>query len=220
MIHRNFIASIAASAFLTVASLAWADTVVAIVEEIEADRPKAALMDFLGTGHTIELGIKGRLVLGYLNSCLREVINGGTVTIGRERSTVKGGKIKRERVECDGGRLLLSPEQSGKSAAVVFRRGNLSKGSGSQQPSLRIYSLQPLIQVKSRPPIVTIERLDRSQSPITVTLRKGVADFVVRRLSLARGGLYRVTGGGVSRIVKVDTYAASGGSVISRLIAL
>ena len=193
---------------------------VAIVEEIEADRSKAVFMDLLGTGHTIELGIKGRLVLGYLNSCLREVIDGGTVTIGREKSTVKGGKIRRERVECDGGRLLLSPEQAGKSAAMVFRKGNLSKGSGSQQPSLRIYSLQPLIQVKSRLLTVTIERLDRSQSPITVTVRKGIADFVTRRLSLARGGLYRVTGGGASRIVKVDAYATNGGSVISRLIAL
>jgi len=54
--------------------------VVAIVEEIEADRSKAVFMDLLGTGHTIELGTKGRLVLGYLNSCLREVIDGGTVT--------------------------------------------------------------------------------------------------------------------------------------------
>ena len=55
---------------------------------------------------------------------------------------------------------------------------------------------------------------------MTVTLRKGIANFVTRRLSLARGGLYRVTGGGASRIVKVDSYAANGGSVISRLIAL
>ena len=43
---------------------------VAIVEEIEADRSKAVFMDPLGTGHTIELGIKGRLILGYLNGFL------------------------------------------------------------------------------------------------------------------------------------------------------
>ena len=183
------------------------------------DRANVAFMDYLGAGHTIALGKHGRLVLGYLNSCLREVIIGGTVTIGTEKSVVKGGKIRRERVECDGGRLLLTAEQAGKSAVTVFRKGNLSKGSGSLQPSLRIYSLQPLIQVKSLPSTVTVKRLDRPQSTITVKLRKGVVDFVTQRLSLERGGLYRVTGRGASRVVRVDAHAANGGSVISRLIA-
>jgi hypothetical protein len=193
--------------------------VVAIVEEIEADRADVAFMDYLGAGRTIALGKHGRLILGYFNSCLREVIIGGTVTIGTDKSIVKGGKISRERVECDGGRLLLTAEQAGKSGVVVFRKGNLSKGSGSLRPSLRIYSLQPLIQVKSRPSSVTVERLDRPRSTITVKLRNGVADFVTQRLSLERGGLYRVTTSGASRIVRVDAHAADGGSVISRLIA-
>jgi len=212
-------AAIVAGAILTAAGLAWAGSVVAIVEEIEADRAEVAFMDYLGTGRTIKLGKRGRLVLGYLKSCLREVITGGTVTIGSEKSVVKGGKVRRERVECDGGRLLLTAEEAGKSAVVVFRKGNLSKGIGSQQPSLRIYSLQPLIQLKSRPAAVTIERLDRPRSTITVKLRDGVADFVTQRLSLERDGLYRVTGSGASRIVRVDAYAAAGGPVISRLIA-
>ena len=141
------------------------------------------------------------------------------MTIGMEKSVVKGGKVRRERVECDGGRLLLTAEQASKSAVVVFRKGKLSKGRSLPQPSLRIYSLQPLIQVKSLPSIVTVERLDRSRSTITVKLRNGVADFVTKSLSLERGGLYRVTGNGASRIVRVDAYAADGGSVISRLIA-
>ena len=95
---------------------------VAIVEEIEADRSKAVFMDLLGTGHTIELGTKGRLVLGYLNSCLREVIDGGTVTIGREKSTVKGGKIKRERVECDGGACCCRRNKQEKARRWYFER--------------------------------------------------------------------------------------------------
>ena len=181
--------------------LAWAGSVVAIVEEIKADATNVGFMDYLGTGRTIALGKNGRLVLGYLNSCLREVIIGGNVTVGMEKSVVKGGKVRRERVECDGGRLLLTAEQASKSAVVVFRKGILSKGGSLLQPSLRIYSLQPLIQVKSLPSIVTVERLDRSRSTITVKLRNGVADFVTKSLSLERGGLYRVTGNGASRIV-------------------
>ncbi|MDA1325657.1 MAG: hypothetical protein O3C34_13025 [Proteobacteria bacterium] len=115
--------------------------------------------------------------------------------------------------------MLLTAEEAGKSAAVVFRKGITSKGIGSQQPSLRIYSLQPLLQLKSHPAAATIERLDRPQSTFTVKLRDGVADFVTQHLSLEPDGLYRVTGGGVSRIVRVDAYAAGGGSVISRLVA-
>ena len=191
----------------------------AIVEEMEPARADVAFMDYLEAGRTIALGKQGRLVVGYLKSCLRETVSGGTVTIGTEKSKVTGGKISRERVECDGGHLLLTPEQSGKSAAIVFRKGNLSTGSGSLQPSLRIYSLQPILQVQFRPATVTIERLDRSQSLLTVKLQGGVADLAAQKRALERGGLYRVTGGGVSRIVKIDDYAASGGSLISRLIA-
>ena len=92
MAYRGLIASIIASAILTASGLAWAGSVVAIVEEIEADRADVAFMDYLGTGRTIVLGKQGRLVLGYLKSCLREVITGGTVTVGVEKSVVKGGK--------------------------------------------------------------------------------------------------------------------------------
>ena len=212
-------AAITICAAMAVTGLAWAGSVVAIVEEIKADGAKVSFMDYLGTGRTVALGKNGRLVLGYLNSCLREVIIGGTVTIGSDQSVVKDGKVSRERVECDGGRLLLTAEQAGKSAAVVFRTGKFSKGRGNQQPSLRIHSLQPLIQVKSLPRFVTVKRLDRSQSTITVPLRNGIADFVTHHLSLERGGLYRFTGSGASRIVRVDAYATDGGSVISRLIA-
>lgn len=191
----------------------------AIVEEMEPVRADVAFMDYLEEGHKIALGKQGRLVVGYLKSCLRETVTGGTVTIGSEKSTITGGKVSRERVECDGGRLLLTPEQSGKGGAVVFRRGNLSKGSGALQPSLRIYSVQPFIQAKSRPPTVTIERLDRPDPIVSVALRAGIADLVKQRLSLERGGLYRITGGGASRIVRIDDHAVPGGALISRLIA-
>ena len=52
-----------------------------------------------------------------------------------------------------------------------------------------------------------------------MTLRNGIADFAAQRLSLKQGGLYRVTGGGASRIIRVDSYAIAGGPLISRLIA-
>ncbi len=52
------------------------------------------------------------MTLGYLRSCLRETITGGKVTVGLEQSKVAGAKLVRERIECDGTKLLLTPEQA------------------------------------------------------------------------------------------------------------
>lgn len=205
---------------ITWSASAWAGSVAAIVEEIEAEGTGVSFMDYLSAGRKIALGNHGRLIVGYLNSCLREVIVGGTVTIGSGKSVVEGGKIRRKRVECDGGRLLLTPEEAGKSAVVVFRNDKHQKRAGSLPPSLRIFSLQPVIQVRSDIATVTVERLDRRQPAITLKFRNGVADFAKRDLSLERGGLYRVTSNGAARIIKVDPHAVKGGAVISRLVAL
>jgi hypothetical protein len=220
MILRNLMTVLAVSFSLSFASAAMAGSIVAIVEDIKSNGTSVAFMDYLTAGRKISLGRKGRLVLGYLNSCLRETIVGGTVTIGAEKSVVKGGKINRERVECDGGRLLLTAEEAGKSAVVVFRKGATKKGSGSPRPSLRIYSLQPVIQVKVATGTVTIKRLDLPKSTVTIMVRNGLVDFATQDRVLERGGLYRISSGSSSRVVRVDSYAARGGSLISRLIAL
>ena len=82
----------------------------------------------------------GVLVIGYLESCLREVINGGTVTIGQEQSKVVGGSIEREIVECDGGNIRLTKEQAGKSGAQVFRKKRASED--MPEAELRVFSLK------------------------------------------------------------------------------
>jgi len=131
---------------------------------------------------------------------------------------VRGGTVGRERVECDGGRLLLTAQQAGKGAAIVFRKGDTSSAA-AVQPSLRVFSLNPVIRTGNRAKEATVERLDRSEAPLTVTLNNGIADFARLSRALARGGLYRVSAGGSNRVVKIDEYAADGGPLISRLIA-
>jgi hypothetical protein len=37
-------------------------------------------------------GARGGIVLSYLNSCVRETISGGTVTVGTDQSEVQGGE--------------------------------------------------------------------------------------------------------------------------------
>ena len=101
---------------------ARAQSPVAIVEDISVTVSGVELLEYVNRGRAIELGATGTLVLGYLNSCVRETINGGSVTVGEDRSIVEGGKVSRERVECGGGKMQLTLDQARKSSVVVFRR--------------------------------------------------------------------------------------------------
>ena len=84
---------IAVVALATVMSPALAATIpVALVEEVSGAPAGVEFMDYVETGKTIELGARGGIVLSYLNSCVRETISGGTVTVGTDQSDVQGGK--------------------------------------------------------------------------------------------------------------------------------
>ena len=93
---------------LLVARPAMAGSPVAIVEEIDAAKANVTFMSYLERGSKIELGQRGRIVIGYLKSCLREEITGGHVLVGAESSKITGGTVERTRVECDGGGLNLT----------------------------------------------------------------------------------------------------------------
>ena len=62
---------------------------VALVEEVSGAPAGVEFMDYVETGKTIELGARGGIVLSYLNSCVRETINGGTVKVGTDQSDVQ-----------------------------------------------------------------------------------------------------------------------------------
>src|SRR5262245_62925891 len=65
-------------AVISFAQAASAQAPVAIVEEIDSKTATLEFMDYLRTGQLIRLGERDRLVIGYFNSCWREVIIGGT----------------------------------------------------------------------------------------------------------------------------------------------
>src|SRR6516225_4849848 len=83
----------AAAAFILTAS---AQSPAAVVEEIQGSVPGIAFMDYVEPGQIIRLGAHDRIMLGYLKSCWRETISGGTVTVGPEQSEVAGGDGARE----------------------------------------------------------------------------------------------------------------------------
>ena len=217
---RSAAALIVAIAFSCAAfGPARAQAPAALVEDVDAPGASIGFMDYLVPGQVIELGPKGTLKLGYLKSCLSETITGGRVTIGLQKSEVRGGRVKRERVECDGGRLQLSAEEAGKSAVLVLRAPPPGRAGARARPSFKIYGASPLIRSAGGAGKVVIERLDRPGDAIEVALERGRADLAVLGRALKPGGIYRARNGEKSVVFDVDPWARPGpGPIIGRLV--
>ena len=115
------------------AQVAGAQAPVAIVEEIDSKTAGIEFMDYLRLGQSVRLGERDRLVIGYFNSCWREVIIGGTVLVGKEDSEVTGGAVERQKVRCDTGKRDGTTKETTGSGAMVFgkmsqRRAVISHG--------------------------------------------------------------------------------------------
>ena len=121
---------------------------VAIVEDIDASQAKVGAMDYLEAGRVIELGARGTAILGYFQSCLRESITGGTVTVGASQSAIKGDNVSRERVDCDGGQLQLTAAEAGKRAVLILRKIASASKSGREQPSLTLCGRSPVLSLR------------------------------------------------------------------------
>src|SRR5215475_518582 len=72
---------------------ASAQSPAAVVEDLAGSVPGVQFMDYVEPGQVIRLGAHDRIVLGYLKSCWRETISGGTVTVGNEQSEVQRGDL-------------------------------------------------------------------------------------------------------------------------------
>src|SRR6185437_4643807 len=116
-------------------------------------------MDFLSPGQVVTLHPGDTIVLDYLHSCARETIAGGTVTVGTDESTVTGGTVRREKVECDGGRMQLTAAQSATSGVMVFRDLRAVKPRSAPHP-LTLYGRSPIIDLPAGGTVL-IERTDR-----------------------------------------------------------
>lgn len=212
--------------FLVLPALpAWAaGEPVALVEDISAKGAGVEFMDYVAAGRSIHLGAGGTLVLSYLKSCVRESVTGGTVTVGADQSRVQGGKVTREVVSCDGGKLALTTEQSAKSGTMVFRKAPTA--GGLPAAAIVLYGTAPVIDVPGGGRLV-IERLDRPGERLDLQiagqqlLRGSFYDMAKTDKALQAGGLYRASAGSREIVFRVDPHARSGrGPVISRLLRL
>ena len=176
-------------------SAAMAAQPVALVEESHGAVVGVGDFDMLTEGQSFDLGKDAILVLGYLQSCIHERIEGGLVTVGREQSEVRnGGKVRREQVECGGGSLLLSSAQAQASGGIVLRKAVKSHGTARV-----VHSTRPFFLTRSPQDIVLTREGNpgeshRLPSHCRSEGRCGV-DLAETALSLQPGASYQVRSG-------------------------
>ena len=206
-----------------VAAPAFAQAPAAVVEDVNAKNAGVDFMDYVAAGREIKLMSGETLTLSYLKSCIRESIVGGTVRVGAEQSTVVGGKVDRQTVKCDGGKLALNADQSATSGAMVFRRAPTRPGA-QVQPDITLYGTAPILIVPGGGTVV-FERLDSHADKLEVAVAvqqlrpRAFHDLAADGKSLTAGGLYRASAGSRHIVFKIDPNAAPGkGPLVARLL--
>jgi hypothetical protein len=222
------LASFATAAFLAWAAAATAQTPVALVEDLKGQPDGIDFMDYVAPGKVIQLKPAESLVLAYLKSCWREMIQGATVKVGAEMSDVQGGSVQREKISCEAGKMQLTVQLASKSGALVFRdppRAN-RQGQAQLRPQFTLFGASPLVDMKSGA-AVTIERMDQPGDKLELTQanrrlgRGAYYDFAEANTALAPSGIYRATSGKVQVLFQVDAAARPGATpVAGRLLQL
>jgi len=188
------------------ASAAAAQKLSAIVEAVSPPREDVRAFDILMEGTVIELKPGETLSLGYMNSCAHEDISGGKVTVGAKESTVEGGNVTRSIVPCDGSVDPDSAAGANEAAVVAIR------SLGDDDPSVRVVeSLQPVFVLDEggapSDPTLVIQRLDKTEAPIRVSLFGRTLDLKQTGMKLTQGGIYSAICGNRKAAFKIDPNA-------------
>lgn len=212
---------------LGLATSAAAQVPVAIVEDVQGKVVGVEFMDYVAPGKVIKLGPKASVVLGYMKSCWRETITGGTVVVGAEQSMVHLSEVQRAKVACDTNAVQLSDREASQSAATTFRAMTPGQREASPPPpQLTLYGLSPVVEVKGGGTLV-IERIDvqgeRHMLPIkSESLQRGkFYDLAKAGKSLTAGGIYTASLGSRRATFRIDPGAMAGSTpIVGRLLRL
>lgn len=205
-------------ASLTALPVAAATGGPAIVEDLTGTVPGLEVFDYVQSGQAFKLPAGAVLTLGYVKSCTREVIQGGTVTIGEAASSVVGGQVRTEQLKCAAG-LQLSSAQAGKSGAMVFRNAPGAKKTEAP-PAASISSTLPAFTLSQAGQLV-LQRLDQAEPPRSFTASGKLLDLARQGVALSAGGTYRASIGATSLVFSVTSDAApDSAGLVNRLLRL
>lgn len=188
----------------------------AIVVDVSDAAVGVAAFDLLRRGERIALPPGTTLTLGYLHSCVEEVIRGGSVVVGHGASDVTGGSVTRETLRCpqpaDLGNVTIA------SASIVPR--SLYRSERKARPSLVIFYTAPVIALRS-PGEVLLERIDREETPRSFLVEGSFLDLAKQQIFLSAGGVYRLTADGRELMFQVSHDAFQGGGpLLARLLRI
>ena len=81
---------------------AFAGDAVALIEGLNSPSQRVELMVYAHAGQVIHLSADQTMVLSYRDTCIRETITGGTITIGTGQSEVRSAaRLERVQNTCD-----------------------------------------------------------------------------------------------------------------------
>ena len=81
---------------------AFAGDAVALIEGLTSPSQRVELMVYAHVGQVIHLNTDQTMVLSYRDTCIRETITGGTITIGTGQSEVRSAaRLERVQNTCD-----------------------------------------------------------------------------------------------------------------------
>jgi hypothetical protein len=227
-VRRSHVASAAASivVLFSFATAAFAQTPVAIVEEVTGNPAGVSFMDYVTVGQTLQLGPGDIVVLSYLNSCLQETIKGGPVTIGLNQSEGASAHIDRTKVDCEAAKMMGAVGQSNDSASLILRGKRANTIRRAPEPEFTIFGLSPVVELRGSGNLV-IARLDQTGEYFSLhiepkTLERGAfLDLASEGKSLTAGGVYGIRWNGRLLVFKVDAGAKSTNTpLVGRLLRL
>jgi len=185
----------------------------ALVEEIDSGVNGVSAFDTLTSGQTVDLRPDHRAIISYLDSCVRETINGGLVKIGTTQSDVQEGMVNRETLDCSVKQLTLTNATQDQSATTVFRPlfDNLVK---QTVPDVSPFILAA--QAKS----LELKEMGKDAAPKILTLQNGKLDMRQAGIKLQPGGIYKLTAGSRETYIKILPDAQSESPLLMRLVKL
>lgn len=189
----------------------------AIVEDVSYDTSDLLIFDYLFPGREIAVPAGQKLTIGYLSSCVRETVSGGSIRIGDVQSEGDAA-ITREAMSCAGAAAVVGADASATALTAIFRGGDRSVVTGDRP----VNSTLPVFLAPHNATSLSISRLDADAPEITVPITRGVVDLAAAGVSpLAPGGVYFASAGAafVEFAIAADA-RATGGPATPRLVRL